>query len=144
MGMTALVTAAVLLTAGAQEKPTKAMAEAPAKKVKELQNERIAALQNAADLSRRLAQSGRIDLRDALEDRLALLKAELDAAETESERISLYKKAVGSLKEYEALAQRRFEAARETDLNFNRIKARRLEIEIQLEQAKIKQAKGAK
>jgi hypothetical protein len=145
MGMTALMAAAVLLTAaGAQEKPSKDEIEASAKKVKELQKERIAALQGAVDVSKRLAQGSRIEVWDAMEDRMALLKAELAAAGTESERIALYKKAVGSLKEYEALAKAQAEAGRATSLNMFRIKARRLEVEIQLEQAKLKVAKEGK
>ncbi len=145
MGMTALLAAAVLLTAaGAPEKPSKAEIEASAKKVKELQKERIAALQAAADVSKRLAQAARIEIWEALDDRMALLKAELGAAETESERISLYKNAVDSLKGYEALAKAQAEAGRATQLSVFRIKARRLEVEIQLEQAKLKVAKEGK
>jgi hypothetical protein len=49
-----------------------------------------------------------------------------------------------SLKEYEELAKATFEAARGTELNILKIKARRLEIEIILEQANIKEAKESK
>jgi hypothetical protein len=139
MGKVALITAVVLLkAANARQEPSKNAVEVSAKKVKGLQTERIACLKSAADVSMRLAQKARIELSDALEDRMTLLAAELDAAETESERLSLYRKAVDSLSGLEEVAKARMEAARGTELNLHRIKARRLEVEIQLERAKIK------
>ena len=82
-----------------------------AKKVKELQKERIATLKKAAEVSLALAQSGRLEVWEAVEDRVALLKAELEVAETEADRVTLYKKILEDLKVYEAVAKARFEAA---------------------------------
>jgi len=54
--------------------------EQSAKKVKELQKERIATLKEVVDLSFRLAKGARVEIGDLLEARMSLLKAELDAA----------------------------------------------------------------
>jgi hypothetical protein len=136
------VAATILLTghASPQDKvnPPKERAEDPVKKVHELQKERIATLQDVVTLGTKLAQNGRLELGEVMEDRMTLLKAELEVAEKESDRITLYTKAIDSLKEYEKLAKARVEAARGTELAVLKIKARRLELEIQLERAKSK------
>ena len=86
----------------------------------------------------RLAQAARIEVSEALVDSMALLEAELDSAETNSERLSLYKKTVDSLRQLEGLAKAQKEAARGTELSLLRIKAKRLEVEIRLERSKLK------
>jgi len=138
---TLVVVVALVSAASAQDKPS---IEESTKKVKELQKERIAALKAAAEISQKLAQAFRLDISEAMENRMTLLKAELEAAETESDRIALYKKALEDLKACEQLAKDQFAAARATELPLHKVKARRLEIEIALEQAKIKQAKEKK
>jgi hypothetical protein len=133
--------------ANSQEKsnpPAKDKAEESAKKVKELQKQQIATLKEVVDQSFKLAKSSRIEIGDLLEARMSLLKAEIDAAEKETDRIALYKKALEPLKEYEALAKAQFEASRATDLNIHKAKAKQLEVEILLEQAIIKEAKESK
>ena len=139
MGMSALIVVTALMAAPIpKESPA---AEASAKKVKELRKERIAVLKDVVEVSTKLAQNARIEIADALDDRMTLLQAELDAAEKESERIALYMKALDSLKVYAELAKARFEAGRGTELAVLKVKAKRLEIEIQLEQAKIREVK---
>ncbi|WP_161967349.1 hypothetical protein [Fimbriiglobus ruber] len=81
---------------------------------------------------------------DHLAARMSLLKAELDAAEKESDRIALYKKTLDALKKYEEVATARKAAARGTELSTLKVKARRLEIEISLEQANIKETKESR
>src|SRR5262249_23031040 len=103
------VVAATLLTApaSAQDRvnlPRKEQIQKSAKKVKELQKERIATLKAMADINTRLFQSGRAPFEAALEARVLLFEAELDAAEQESDRITLYKNLVDVLKEYEVAA----------------------------------------
>lgn len=112
-----------------------------AAKVDELRKERIAVLRDVADGSLKLAQSGRAEVREALEDQIALLTAELDAAEQESERSAIRKQVLDTLTMLEELAQARFTAARGTKLEVLRVRARRLEIELQSEQAKTTSAK---
>lgn len=142
MRISMLIAAAILLTAadgpsmGANEDP-----EGSAKKIAELNKERITTLTNAAEVSTKLAQIARVEASEAMEDQMALLKAEAEAAETESERLVLYTDAVKSLKELEELAQAQKQAARATELPRLRIKAKRLEIEILLERAKSKERK---
>lgn len=140
---TLIVMAAALLMAAASppEKggsPRKDQQEASARKVKELQKERIATLEKLVDQLTKLARAGRVEFAEAMEARRRLLQAELDAAEKGADRISLYKKALDSLAKYEQLANVRWQAGRATETTVLKIKARRLEVEIQLERAKAK------
>jgi outer membrane protein TolC len=110
--------------------------EESAKKVKELQKERIATLKQMAEIISDQFRNGNVSFEDVLEARLLVLKAELDAAEKESDRITLYKDIVDELKKFEMVADDRVKAARGAKSNFLKIKARRLEAEINLERAK--------
>lgn len=107
--------------------------------VKELQKKRIAILKDVADGSLKLAQSSRIELEVALEDRMSLLKAESEAAATEPERIAVYRQALDALSAYEKLARAQKEAARGSELTVLRINARRLEVESRMETMKVKE-----
>ena len=118
--------------------------EESARKIKGLQKERIATLKEMADLNTRLFQSGHASFEAALEARVLVFEAELDAAEKESDRITLYKNLVDVLKGYEELANQRVKAARGTEASVLKVKARRLEAEINLERAKVKAAKESK
>jgi hypothetical protein len=142
MRMFALIVAASLTTAAsAQEKPVKEQIEASAKKVKELQKERIATLMELVDQTAALFRIAKASYPEVLEAQMLLLKAELETAEKESERIALYQKTVDALKVSEAVAIAQVEAGRGNHAAVLRIKARRLEVEILLEQAKMKLAK---
>jgi outer membrane protein TolC len=146
MGMSALFLSATLVMTPAQDKvnPSKEQIEESVKKVKELQKERIDTLKELTEQITKLAQSGRVEFGEVLEARMLLLKAELDAAEKESDRIALYQKTIDTLKEYEERANAQVKAGRGTAAVGLKIKARRLEVEIQLEQAKVKHAKENK
>ncbi len=142
MRMTALIPAAVAATllAGQATPQTPAPASPkgrePGPAVKELQKERIATLKRVADAATKMAQSGRLEVWEAVEDRMALLRAEVEATERAAERVPLYTTALGSLAEFEAIAKGRFEAARGTELAVLKVRAKRLEVEIALERAK--------
>jgi outer membrane protein TolC len=145
MMMPALLVAATLMTAAdAKDTPAKEVIEESTKKIKELQKERIATLKEVVEQAATLYKSARVSYEEVLDARMQLLKAEVDAAEKESDRITLYKKTIDALKQYEEWAQARVEAGRETAAALLKIKARRLEVEIKLEQAKIKEAKEKK
>jgi hypothetical protein len=118
--------------------------EESAKRVKELQKERIATLKEMADLIAEMAKNARAPHEEVYEARLLVLKAELDAAEKESDRIMLYKKIVDELKEFETFADKRVKFARVSTSSVLKAKARRLEAEIDLERAKAKEGKEAK
>ncbi|MBP3956228.1 hypothetical protein J8F10_13140 [Gemmata sp. G18] len=140
---------ATLLTvpAGAQEKINllnKDKAEESAKKIKALQKERITALKDAAEQIAALFKSGRTTADEVYEARLMALRAELDAAEKGPERVALYKSMVDVLKEYETWAVAQHQAARATAATALKVKARRLESEIHLEQAKVQADKESK
>jgi hypothetical protein len=125
--------------------PVKKKIEEPAKTVKELQKERIATLKQLADITTQMFQRGNVrSFEEVLEARLLVLDAELDAAEKESDRVTLYKNMVDVLKEYETIADRMVKIAKGTQASVLKVKARRLEAEINLERAKAKEAKKAK
>jgi len=122
----------------------KDQAEESAKKVKELQKERIATLTEMVDATTRMFQNGKVSLEEVCKARLLLLTAELDAAEKESDRITLYKNIVDELKKYEDFDAKMVEQARGSQVSVLKVRARRLEAEINLERAKAKEAKEAK
>ncbi|HEX3655879.1 MAG TPA: TolC family protein [Pirellulales bacterium] len=114
--------------------------DASAKKVKELQNERIATLKAVVETAKVLFQNGRIDFEEVIDAQLQLLDAELEVAEKASDRVALNKKMVDVLKQYEGLAESNVERARASRVVALKIKARRLEAEIHWEQAKAAEA----
>jgi hypothetical protein len=122
--------------------------EQSAKKVKELQKERIATLKKMADQLTLQYKAAQATVEDAYEAKLLVLKAELDAAEKESDRITLYEQMVGVMKDYEKAADRIVKSGQAKETTFLKAKARRLEAEIKLEQATAKrleaEIKGAK
>ena len=138
MRVPASIAMALLMAAAvAQEKTPREQPGASAARVNDLRKERIAALHEAADVSLKLAQNARVEVREALDDRVALLTAELDAAGEESGRAAPRKRALDALKAMEELAQARAAHGRGTQLDVLRVKARRLEVEMQVEQAKV-------
>jgi hypothetical protein len=125
--MSAFLVAALLVSSQGTEE---------ANNLKELQKERIATLKDVMDVSFKLAKSGRLEIQDVLEDRMNLLKAELETAEKKPDRITLYKEAIESIKDFEALAKDRMLRGTGTALASLKVKAARLEIEIALEKVK--------
>jgi len=123
---------------------SKQPAEEFAKRIKELQKERIATLKEMVDSITSLGTRGLASPEEVREARLQLLDAELDAAENESDRVKVYEKIVGVLKEYEHLAAEMAKATNGSPTAVLRIKARRLEAEIHLEQAKAQLAAESK
>jgi hypothetical protein len=109
-------------------------------KIKELQQERIATLEKLVEQLTLLSQRGNVDLSEAADARVELLRAELEQVAKGDDRISLYNKAIDALKAFEELADAQFHAARATEAIGVKIKSRRLEVEIQFEQTKIKKA----
>jgi len=125
-----------LPSARAQDKGNQALKSAD--KVKELQQERIATLKAMADVETALLKTGKTSPEAVLEARVLLGEAELDAAEKESDRITVLKNLVDVLKELEQTAKARKNAAEGTEAAVLKVKARRLEAEIRLEQARAK------
>jgi hypothetical protein len=118
--------------------------EGSAMKVKELQKERIAALREVADQISVMFRNGRAEFDEVFDSQLLLLDAQLELAEKESDRITLYRNMVDVLKNYEEVADGRVKSAQGTRAAALMIKARRLEAEIHLEQAKAKEATESK
>ena len=135
-----------LAPAGPQDKvppPRKEPADS-AQKVKDLQKERVATLKHLVDANLALFTSGRLDFNEVADSQMLLLQAVLELAEKGSERIELYKGALEVLKNHEKNAQNRLDAGRGSQSTLLRVKAKRLEIEIALEQEKAKLAKENK
>jgi outer membrane protein TolC len=118
--------------------------EASVKKIKELQKERLATLEKLVDQAASQFQKAKASYEDVLEAQLLLLKGRLDLAEKGADRIAIYAQAIEVLKKFEEVANARFQAGRATAAAGLKIKARRLEVEIQLEQAKAREAKARK
>jgi hypothetical protein len=118
--------------------------DASAKKVQELRKERIAVLEKMTEQLAALFRTAKVDYVEVLEAQRLLLEAKLDAAETDKERVELYKQLVDVLKAREKSAEARRQAGREIEPNVLKARARRLEAEIHLEQAKMKAAKAGK
>src|SRR5262249_1281551 len=96
-------------------KALKEQKEELTKKIKELQKERLAILEDLVDAASKFYQAGRIEYGELIAARELLFKAELEAAEKESDRIALYKKMVDVWKQCEQVAKTRKEAARGTE-----------------------------
>ncbi|MBS0201399.1 MAG: efflux RND transporter periplasmic adaptor subunit [Planctomycetes bacterium] len=109
-----------------------------ANKIRDLQQERIATLKTMAEMESLLVKSGKASPESALEARVLVCEAELDAAEKESDRIPFLKNLVEVLKEYEEVARARKNSARGTEVDVLKVKARRLEAEIRLERTREK------
>ena len=124
--------------------PAKEQIEASARKIKELQKERIDALEAAVDIQNTLFIKARGPFRDVMEARLLLLQAQLDMAEKRADRIALYKKAIGTVQDLEKIAAAHVKRGTETEASVLQAKARRLEVEIQLEREMMKEAKAGK
>lgn len=151
MRMTALICVGIAMAwaafpVGSQDKVSSPSNEAdgPARKISELQHERIETMKELVALSNNLAKSYRVELGDALEARMTLLRAELDVAENGLDRITLCKDALDSMKYYEEIEKAFKEAGRGPRVNEFKVKAMRLEIEIMLEQEQMKTARDRK
>src|SRR5579872_6016161 len=138
--LTVLAVSLLMSSASSQEKPNERREES-AKKVRELQKERIETLKELVNHAATSYKNGVASYEEVLEARMMLLKAELDVAEKDSDRITLYKKGVDALKEYEDVANAKRRAGQGTAAAVLKIKAMRLEVEIALEQTKAKEAK---
>jgi hypothetical protein len=75
---------------------------------------------------------------------MALLRAELDGVTRNADRVPLYTKALATLQVYEELAKAQHEAARGTEYALLKVRARRLEVEIALENAKANRGRGGR
>ncbi len=118
--------------------------EAKERKIKDLQKERIATLVQVVNAASKQFQLARVRYSEVIEAVRMLLKAELEAAEKESDRITIWKNAVDTWKQYEERAEMLFQFARVTVVPVLTFRAMRREAEIELERAKPKEAKEGK
>lgn len=136
-----VVIATVLAVSAARSQEAgKNPADASAK-IKELQKERVGVLRDLAEVSTPLLQRGTYTLDEACEAKSLLLNAEIEIAETDAARIKLYEEFVESMNLYEEIARTRKAAARGTEADVIKVKARRLEAQIAMERVRGKSAK---
>ncbi len=144
MKMTALILVSALTAAAStQDKPSNQIEES-AKKIKDLRKERIAVLKELVDHLSTRYKAGQASPEELLDASILLFKAELETAEKGADRISLYTKMIDTLKQYEQLVKAQFGVGKATSGDVLNIKAKRLEVEILLEQEKMKEAKEKK
>jgi hypothetical protein len=124
--------------------PHKDKTEESAKKIKEFQRERIATLKQLVDETSKLRETRAVAYEAVVEAKLLLLNAELDAAEKESSRITVYKSIVDVLKEGEEFAENAVKVGGGPPVRIFKVRAMRLEAEINLERAKAKEAQEPK
>jgi outer membrane protein TolC len=124
--------------------PAQEQIDASTRKIKELQKERIDALEAVVAIQDKLFKDGVAQYREVLEARQFLLQAQLDLADKAADRIALYKKAIDSIKQLEEIASAHVLSGTGTEASVLQAKAQRLAVEIQLEREMIKQAKEGK
>jgi hypothetical protein len=140
-GLIVAVAAGILFIASAgardgESTPSQTNIQKSNDKIKQLQKERVATLKMAVDVETHLFQIGKSSQEAVLEAKVLVCEAELDAAEKKSDRITALKSLVDVLKEYEELAKVRTNIAEGTEVGVLKARARRLEGEIRLEQAR--------
>lgn len=114
-----------------------------AERAKALQKQRIEVLKQTTEIGLKLYQRGSLEVGQVLDDRLALLKAEVEA-NPKADRVALYTQAVDSLKQFEEIAKAQHAAGRGTEYATLKVRAKRLEVEIALENAKANSGRGGR
>ncbi|MDB5347257.1 MAG: hypothetical protein JWP89_5634 [Schlesneria sp.] len=134
-----LATALMVSAASSQEGgAVKNQQEESAKKIKELQKERLEVLSALAEGAGLLAKQGRVSIEEACEARLQFLRAQIEEADTDAQRIKFYENYIVAMQQFEEMAKVRKEGARGTEVTVLKAKASRLEAEIALERLKAK------
>ena len=128
----------------ATSQPPQSKIEESAKSVQELQKERMAVLNELVDDAANTFRSSPLPVAEEADAYLMLSRAELEAAENESERLSSYSRLLARLNQLEEIASARKAAARGTTFSVLKVKALRLEAEINLKRAKARVAEEAK
>ncbi|HEY4261146.1 MAG TPA: hypothetical protein VGM98_13360 [Schlesneria sp.] len=137
-----MATALMVSAASPQEGgAAKNQQEESARKIKELQKERLEALSAAIASAGTLVQQGRALPEVVDECRHQLLQAQIEYAEDDAQRIQFYEGYIKALKKSEELAIARKESARASEMAVQKAKATRLGAEIALERLKAKAAK---
>jgi hypothetical protein len=113
-------------------------------KIRELHKQRIATLQQAADLLNTEYKDDRRSYDELCQGRLLLVYAKLAAAETGEDRVKLHESIVAMMKEKEDLLVQALKLDNVDALNVLNAKAERLKAELGLEEARISAGKPAK
>lgn len=106
------------------------------KKMKELHKERISTLKEITDLYKAQIANGFVTREDIMQAKLLLLKAELDASNTDHERIIIQQTIVEMMTEFEEMTSQVVMHSHVDRTVYLKAKAERLKAEIDLERAK--------
>jgi C-terminal processing protease CtpA/Prc len=106
------------------------------KKLRELHKDRIATLQQITDLYKAQIANGFVTREDIMQAKLQLLKAELDAANTDEERITIQSMIVEMMIEFEEMTAQVVMHSHVDRTVYLKAKAERLKAEIELERLK--------
>lgn len=104
-------------------------------RIKELQKQRIAVLEDVQDATTRLYQNARTSFEDVHAASMALMAARLDYADTREERIKACDEAIEQAQRWQELVKARVEAARDTQITVMKTQAYLLEAQIAREKA---------
>lgn len=113
-------------------------AAAPAQRIQELRMERIATLEKMVHELATLFKGQRVQYDDVLEGQRLLIDARLEAAETDEQRVKVHETLVALMRTLETNAEAQAQAGRALQTTALKARAKRLEAEIHLEQAKMK------
>jgi hypothetical protein len=136
-----MATALVVSAANSQDTAGANKPDESAKKIKDLQKERLDVLAAMAESAGILAKQARVSLENACEAQQQLLQAQIEYADNDAQRARFYESYIEALKQYEELAKARKEGARGTEISILNARAGRLGAEIALERLKAKPAK---
>ena len=123
------------LPAGSRGGGSPAAATQPSAELSGLQQQRIETLRQGSGLARQLFARGLVNADEVSHFDRALLEAELDAAASPDERVTVLRRALDAAKGQEDLAVKRAQAGLDTTLAPLQARADRLRVEIQLAEA---------
>ena len=130
----------LIASGGRADNPKPNQPNQPSKKVRALQEERLATLKEIAAEWEKVFRAGRALYEDVLQARLMVLRAQLELCDSDRERVAVHEKIVALAKETEEMQTLRYQAARLSHSDLLMAKANRLEAEVALERAKAKAA----
>jgi hypothetical protein len=111
-------------------------------RVRELMTQRRDLLRQIVQSSEIRFQKGQGSAEELAEDVVAAFRAELDLAASQGERIRLHEQIVEKMRELESRAEKMWQNGRIVETAAMRARARRMEAEIALEQARLAVATG--
>jgi hypothetical protein len=108
-------------------------------KLRTLLLEKYDILKGIVESYKKLLESGRAETSEVVSATVAMFHAEADLCSSDAERIKVYEKLVGALREHETWAERRAAAGRPIEMGAWQVKVARLDAQIKLEKLRLTQ-----